>query len=96
VAPFRRPETSPEAQARRGIHHRFCRLALLAFDAAKKAWGVVEDCRRLFPPPHRVVLRRELDARRGTNWKNDDVFLLASLAQDGLRIGSTPRLIPRA
>ena len=84
--PFAVPNTSPEAQARRGIHHRFCRLALLGFDAAKKAWGVVEDCRRLFPPLTESCCDANSMRVEGTNWKNDDVFLLASLAQDGLRI----------
>jgi hypothetical protein len=31
-----------------GIAHHYCKLALLRFDG--KAWEVVEDCRKLFPP----------------------------------------------
>ncbi len=84
--PFAVPNTSPEAQPRRGIHHHYCRLALLAFDAKKRAWGVVDDCRRLFPP----LTEPCCDARSmkvvGTNWKNDDAFPLANVTREGLRI----------
>jgi hypothetical protein len=48
--PFAVPNSSPEPQRRRGIHHHFCRLALLEFDPATRSWGVIQDCRQLFPP----------------------------------------------
>ncbi len=38
----------PVAQARFGIGHHFCRLAMLHWDTSK--FDVVEDCRVLFPP----------------------------------------------
>jgi hypothetical protein len=48
--PFEIPNASPEPQWRRGIHHNFCRLALLEFDSAAKQWVLIQDCRQLFPP----------------------------------------------
>jgi len=39
----------PVAQPPHGIHHHYCPLAILAYDAAKKQWKVESDCRPLFP-----------------------------------------------
>jgi hypothetical protein len=38
----------PRALAREGIHHEFCRLAVIEFNGASVT--VIEDCRNLFPP----------------------------------------------
>lgn len=85
--PFEVPNGAPEAQLPRGIEHHYCRLAVIAFDPSKKEWGVVEDCRPIYPPLTECC-DGEADAIHvmGTNWENDDLFSSAALARDGLRI----------
>jgi hypothetical protein len=85
--PFEVPNAAPEAQMPRGIEHHYCRLALIAFDPTTKEWGVVEDCRPIFPPlteccDERARANRVVE----TNWRNDDPFPAATLARNGLRI----------
>ncbi len=84
--PFAIPNSAPEAQARRGIVHHFCRLALLEFDPAKEGWSVVEDCRALFPPLTESCCEADSLHVVGTNWSNDDVFATANLGTTGLRV----------
>ena len=84
--PFQIPNTSPQPQPRRGIRHHFCRLALLSLDQSKKAWTVVEDCRPIFPPLAEPCCEKRSLHVVGTNWKNDDAFTPATMANEGLRI----------
>jgi hypothetical protein len=85
--PFEVPNKTPKPQGPRGINHHYCKLALIAFDAGKKEWTVVDDCRPIFPP-----LTECCDERAAaihvveTNWSNDDLIDLARLAEEGLRI----------
>jgi len=84
--PFATPNVAPIPQARRGIHHRFCRLALLALDVDAKGWVVIEDCRPLFPPLTEPCCDSKSMRVVATNWVNDDAFPLADLGKVGLRI----------
>ncbi len=84
--PFAVPNLSPEAQPRRGIHHHFCRLALLTFDATSERWDVVDDCRKEFPPLTEPCCGARALHVLGTNWSNDDAFEPQVLAKEGLRI----------
>ena len=82
----RGPECVSKPQGPRGIDHHFCKLALIAFDG-KKEWTVVDDCRPIFPP-----LTECCDDSAAaihvveTNWSNDDLIDLPTLAKEGLRI----------
>lgn len=84
--PYEIPNTAPLPQPRRGIHHHFCRLALISFDAEKKAWSVADDCRTLFPPLTEPCCDAKALRVVGTNWANDDAFSSAVLTREGLRI----------
>ncbi|HKE01983.1 MAG TPA: DUF6519 domain-containing protein, partial [Planctomycetota bacterium] len=86
--PFAIPNASPQAQPRRGIHHHFCRLALLELDATSKAWTVAEDCRQVFAPLTEPCCGKSTTALHvvDTNWTNDDSFPPAQAAKEGLRI----------
>lgn len=86
--PFEIPNAAPEAQPPRGIQHHFCRLALIGFDAGAKAWGIVDDCRKIFPPLTECCDGAPSGALHvtGTNWKNDDPMPLTTIAKDGLRV----------
>ncbi len=84
--PFAIPNTAPAPQPPRGIAHHFCRLALLSFDAEKKAWTVVDDCRPLFPPLTEPCCTDDALHVVGTSWSNDDLFSAATFIRDGLRI----------
>ena len=85
--PFAIPNQSPEAQPPRGIRHHYCRLALLALDAASGTWSVVEDCRRPFPPLTDPTCCSATSLHvAGINWENDGSYLGSSLTTDGLRI----------
>jgi len=85
--PFAIPNQSPEAQPPRGIRHHYCRLALLALDAASGAWSVVEDCRRPFPPLTDPTCCSATSLHvAGINWENDGSYLGSGLTTDGLRI----------
>jgi hypothetical protein len=84
--PFAIPNIAPEPQARRGIAHHYCRLALLEFDASIEGWAVAEDCRRLFPPLTETCCEPGSLHVVGTNWPNDDVFATTDLATTGLRV----------
>lgn len=77
--PFETPNTTPIAQPPLGIHHHYCRLALVALTDDGLARR--QDCRIVFPPLASPALHVT-----GTNWTNDDVFTLADLAKDGLAI----------
>lgn len=77
--PFETPNTTPIAQPPLGIHHHYCRLALVALTDDGLARR--QDCRIIFPPLASPALHVT-----GTNWTNDDVFTLADLAKDGLAI----------
>ncbi len=83
--PFAIPNIAPEAQARRGIVHHYCRLALLEFDAAKNSWTVAEDCRKLFPPLTESCCEAGSLHVIATNWPNDDRFS-GNLGTTGLRM----------
>ena len=84
--PFAIPNTAPVAQPPRGIAHHFCRLALLSFDAEKKAWTIADDCRPLFPPITEPCCTRDALHVVGTSWSNDDLFPAANISKEGLRI----------
>jgi hypothetical protein len=84
--PFEIPNTAPVAQPPRGIEHRYCRLALLTFDAEKKQWSVASDCRNLFPPLTRGCCNHKAARVIATNWANDDFVSLVDFAKEGLRI----------
>jgi hypothetical protein len=43
-----RAGNDPLPQLPQGIHHRYCRLAVVDFDGS--AWTRIHDCRKLFPP----------------------------------------------
>lgn len=84
--PYAIPNTTPQAQPRRGIVHHRCRLALLAFDSARETWTVAQDCRRLFPPLTESCCEAGSLHVVATNWPNDDRFAAAALATTGLRV----------
>ena len=46
--PLDHTTNKPELQSPHGIHHHYCKLALLEFDGSK--WLKVLDCRNIFPP----------------------------------------------
>jgi len=83
--PFAIPNIAPVAQARRGIVHHYCRLALLEFDPEKETWTIAEDCRKLFPPLTESCCQADSLHVVATNWSNDDRFV-GNLATTGLRV----------
>jgi hypothetical protein len=95
--PFEIPNKAPQPQGPRGILHHYCKLALIAFDAGKKEWTVVDDCRPIFPP-----LTECCDESAAaihvveTNWSNDDLVDIATLSKDGLRIRCDGPLDPQS
>ena len=87
--PFQVPNTSPIAQNALGIHHHYCRLALVDFN--KETIRVTDDCRNLFPPLTKVCAGAKAIYVTGTNWKNDDWFPFEQFLKEGLRINfNTP------
>ena len=84
--PFANPNTAPLPQLPRGIGHRFCRLALLAFDVEKKVWSVASDCRQVFAPLTEPCCTRDASHVVATNWDNDDVLPSSIIVREGLRI----------
>jgi Family of unknown function (DUF6519) len=95
--PFEVPNKNPHPLGPRGIQHHYCKLAIIGFDAGKKEWAVVDDCRPIFPP-----LTECCDENAAaihvveTNWSNDDLFDLATAAKDGLRVRVDGSLDPQS
>jgi hypothetical protein len=86
-----RSPTSPRAAAAARIRHHFCRLALIAFDAASNQWSVVEDCRPIFPPLTECCGQSATAIHVvDTNWANDDVIPHHDLREGRPGSGSTP------
>ncbi|MBI2767728.1 MAG: hypothetical protein HYX53_17670 [Chloroflexi bacterium] len=84
--PFEVPNTGPLPQFRRGIHHHYCRLALLNVDGEKLK--VVEDCRELFPPLTDLLSGAVKPALHviQASWENDTSLDMQAFLKDGLRI----------
>jgi hypothetical protein len=68
----------------RGIHHHFCRLAIVAFP------NPPTDCRHLWPPPVQAFHVTE------TSWLNDDLLAVQVLLNAGLQIRFDAPPDPRA
>ncbi len=65
----------------------YARLALLAYDARNRTLYRLEDCRRLFPPLTDLdCCGRAALHVTATNWANDDLFAMARISEEGLRI----------
>lgn len=77
--PYEVPNTNPDQVPPLGIHHHYCRLAVVRLD--DEALKVVQDCRIVFPPLASPALHVI-----GTNWDNDDLFDWRRLLQEGLAI----------
>ncbi len=73
-----------------GIHHHFCRLALVYF--SEKGLEI-EDCRRLFPPLTDLSSTDEAIEITGTSWENDHEMTLDVFA-DGLKMWLSHRPHP--
>lgn len=78
--PYQVPNTNPEAQPALGIQHHYCRVGSIWLDPSTNQIQVT-DCRAIFAP-----LVQEAMHVVNTNWVNDDLFALALLEKDGLRI----------